>query len=605
MLLTALNKLYDRLKNDPDYEISPPGFSLQGIAFSVVLNPDGSLVNIQDVRMPEGKKLKPRQMQVLGANKPSGSGLNPTFLWDTAGYLLGYTDPPPENETDKQRLEREKKETRVKECHLAFVKFHLDQEKELHDESFSAVCRFLEQWDPARTADYPFLKMLVGGYGTFQLVNEPGFLFERETIRDYFLKKTLTDSDPETLKAQSLISGEILPVARLQAAIKGIGEKAAPLVGFNDPAYESYGKEQAFNAPVGEQEAFRYGVALNALTNGPKKAKHCISIGDMKVIFWAESSHPLEDVFPFTFSEPSRDNGLDAGTVKKLNLLYSFLRSGVLPPAMPEFAKDVPFYVIGLSTNVTRVVVRFFCPSSTGKILDNFKKHFEALSLVKSFESDPDFPSIRDILNQTCPLKSGKFPDTEKIPDNLEGLFMRSIIEGTPYPASIFNRILQRFKIDHYQDYVKTSFLKAYLIRNCNRKEFSMALDRENKDPGYLCGRIFAVMFLAQRDAVGDVGVNIRDSFMSSASSRPAGIFSRLLRLYSHHLGQISEGKKRYYEILMQEIMWKLDGKFPDTLDYPQQGAFFLGYHHQIQDFFTKKNPTDTSSAEPAEKTQN
>ncbi len=600
MLLTALNKLYDRLKNDPAYEISQPGFSLQGIAFAVVLRKDGSLVDIQDVRFLDGKKLKPRQTQVLGANKPSGSGLNPTFLWDTAGYLLGYTDPPPENETEKQRFEREKKEARVREAHQAFKKFHLKQEKDVRDEGFSAVCRFLGQWDPVRTADFPFLKTLVGGYGTFQLVDEPGFIFEREAIRDYFLKKTLGNSDAETFKVQSLISGEILPVARLQIAIKGIGEKAAPLVGFNDPAYESYGKEQAFNAPVGELEAFRYGVALNSLTNGPKKAKHCLAIGDMKVIFWAESSHPLEDVFPFTFLEPPADDGLDEDTTGKLKILYSFLRSGTLPTDMPEFKKDIPFYVIGLSTNVTRVVVRFICPSSTGKILENFKKHFEDLSIVKQYESDPDFPSVNDILKQTCPLKNGKFPDTEKIPDNLEGLFMRSILDATPYPAGIFNRILQRFKVDQYQDYIKASFLKAYLIRTCKRKEFSMALDRENKDPGYLCGRIFAVMFLAQRDAVGDVGVNIRDSFMSSASSRPASIFSRLLRLYSHHLGQISDGKKRYYEILMQEIMWKLDSKFPDTLDYPQQGAFFLGYHHQVQDFFTKKTPADN-----AEKTQN
>jgi len=598
MLLTALNKLYDRLKNDPDYEISPPGFSLQGIAFAVVLKPDGSLVNIQDVRMPDGKKLKLRQTQVLGANKPSGAGLNPTFLWDTACYLLGYTDPPPENETDKQRREREKKETRTMECHQAFVKYHLDQEKEVHDEGFSAVCRFLEQWTPVRTADYPFLKTLLGGYGTFQLVDEPGFLFERQPIRDYFLKKTLTDSNPETIKAQSLISGEVLPVARLQAAIKGIGEKAAPLVGFNDPAYESYGKEQAFNAPVGEQEAFRYGVALNALTNGPKKAKHCVSIGDMKVVFWAESEHPLEDVFPFTFSEPSRDNGLDAETMKKLNILYSFLRSGTIPSAMPEFAKDVPFYVIGLSTNVTRVVVRFFCPSSTGKILENFKRHFEALSLVKSFESDPDFPSVRDILNQTCPLKSGKFPDTEKIPDNLEGLFMRSIIEGTFYPAAIFNRILQRFKIDHYQDYVKASFLKAYLIRNCNRKEFSMALDRENKDPGYLCGRIFAVFEKTQQDVNKDVNSSIRDNYMSSASSRPAAVLARLFRLYNCHVRHLEGGRKVNREKLMQEILDKLGGNFPDTLSYPEQGAFFIGFYQQMQDFFTKKDSPDSNEKE-------
>lgn len=594
MILTALNQLYDRLKNDPDYEISQPGFSLQGIAFAVVLRPDGSLVDIQDVRIQDGKKLKPRQVQVLGGNKPSGSGLNPTFLWDTIGYLLGYCDPPPEKETDKQRLEREKKEVRVKECFQTFKEFHLQQEQEIHDEGFSAVCRFLEHWDPVKIDEFPFLKALVGGYGTFKLSGDPGFIFERKAIQDYFLKKTLASPDTESVNAQSLISGEVLPIARLQAAIKGIGEKAAPLVGFNDPAYESYGKEQAFNAPVGEEEAFRYCVALNALTNGPMKSKHCISIGDMKVVFWAESSNPLEEVFPWTFSEPIPDNGLDPETNRKLEVLFSFFRSGSWPADFPGFSADTPFYILGLSVNVTRVVVRFFCKSTVGKILENFKKHFDALAIVKRYETDPDFPSVRSILNQTCPLKNQRSPDAKKIPGNLQALLMKSILEGSLYPEGVFNRIIQRFKVDNYQDYIKASFIKAVLTRN-HRKEFSVSLDLKNTDPGYLCGRIFAVFEKTQRDALGDTNSTIRGSYTASASSRPATIFARLFKLYSHHLNQLEGGRKVNREKLMQEIIDKFGGNIPDTLSYPQQGAFSIGFYHQMQDFFTKKDTTESS----------
>ena len=39
----------------------------------------------------------------------------------------------------------------------------------------------------------------------------------------------------------------------------------AALVSFNEPAFESYGKEQSFNAPVGTYAAYAYTTALNYL----------------------------------------------------------------------------------------------------------------------------------------------------------------------------------------------------------------------------------------------------------------------------------------------------------------------------------------------------
>jgi len=50
MILQSLHDLYARLKDDPDYQIAPPGYSLQKISFKVVLRPDGELFNIEDVR---------------------------------------------------------------------------------------------------------------------------------------------------------------------------------------------------------------------------------------------------------------------------------------------------------------------------------------------------------------------------------------------------------------------------------------------------------------------------------------------------------------------------------------------------------------------------
>jgi len=86
MILQSLYELYQRIKDDPAYDIPPQGYSLQRVSFKVVLRKDGSLFDIQDVRI-EGR---PRQIRVLGVTKQSGSGFNPCFLWDNTAYMLGF-----------------------------------------------------------------------------------------------------------------------------------------------------------------------------------------------------------------------------------------------------------------------------------------------------------------------------------------------------------------------------------------------------------------------------------------------------------------------------------------------------------------------------------
>ena len=452
MILQSLDKLYDRIKNEPEYNVSEPGYSLQKIAFAVVLNPDGSLFQIEDIRTLNGKKMEPRQLQVLGANKPSGSGLNASFLWDTVGYLLGYK---PEPATEKELK-------RAADFFNAFRELHLACEKEVNDPAFSAVCRFLEKWEPREAANYPFLAE-VTGYGVFRIKAELGYVHERPAIVDYFKRTRMKTADQNAVTGQCLISGQTVPIARLQALIKGIGAKPAALVGFNDKAYESYGKEQAFNAPVGEEQAFRYTVALNALTDGPMKRHHCISMGDLKVIFWAGKKSLAED-FVGGFFDTRHDSG-DDSTRKKIALLFECFREGRIPDRMPDFDPDVPFYVLGLSVNVTRCVVRFFYTSTVGVLFEHFSRHFCDMALERRFETDSEFPTVRQILDQTCVLK-GSFPDRDSIPKNLPGSLFDSILRGIDYPAGVYNRILQRIKHDQYQDYIKVSFLKAFLIRN-------------------------------------------------------------------------------------------------------------------------------------------
>ena len=112
-------------------------------------------------------------------------------------------------------------------------------------------------------------------------------------------------------------------------------------------------------------------------------------------------------------------------------------------------------------------------------------------------------------------------------------------------------------------------------------------LDKENKNQGYLCGRLFAVLDKIQEDANNQH--SIRERYMNSASATPATVFATFLNLSSHHSENLNEGRKIFFEKLKQEIIDKLpaDG-FPTHLDLQDQGRFFVGYYHQRQDFFKK-----------------
>ena len=106
-----------------------------------------------------------------------------------------------------------------------------------------------------------------------------------------------------------------------------------------------------------------------------------------------------------------------------------------------------------------------------------------------------------------------------------------------------------------------------------------------------MLGRLFAVLEFIQKEANPGITSTIRDRYFNSACTTPASIFPILLRLKNSHIKKMereSVGTKVYYEKLLTEIMGKLDN-FPKRLTLEEQGKFDLGYYHQVQDKYTKR----------------
>ena len=117
-----------------------------------------------------------------------------------------------------------------------------------------------------------------------------------------------------------------------------------------------------------------------------------------------------------------------------------------------------------------------------------------------------------------------------------------------------------------------------------------MSLDQSNTNPGYLMGRLFAVLERAQENANPGINATIRDRFYGAASSTPVVVFPHLLKLKNHHISKLeSKGLAINLEKKIGEIMAGLND-FPPHLSLADQGRFAVGYYHQRQDFFTPKD---------------
>ncbi|MFV0338251.1 MAG: type I-C CRISPR-associated protein Cas8c/Csd1 [Chthoniobacterales bacterium] len=592
MILNTLNALYPRLADDSDYEIAKPGYSPQNISFRVVLRPDGTLFAIQDARIPD-EKGKPRadKQLVMGEAKPSGSGINPGLLWDNTAYMLGYKKDDPKPERTAKSFE-------------AFRETHLALEQEINHPHFSAVCRFLENWSPEKATEYaqihPEIDDLSTGFGIFEIQGETQAVNAQPEILQWWDSREPTSDAP---LGQCLISGrESVPIARLHPKIKSVAgaqSSGASLVSFNAPAYESYGKDQSFNAPVSEKAAFQYGTALNSLLNGPKSAKHRIRIGDTTCVFWTDQKSVFEDAFGLLATEGSNAPAQvqDQNLRSKIEILLKQIRlGGATTSDLGEDPNETNFYLLGLAPNAARLSVRFFHRSTVGELLENLHAHQKDIAIVREWETakgkrlpDPEFPAYWQLLTQTARV-------SDEIPPLLGGSLMRSILENTPYPESLYSAVLRRIRADRTINYLRAALIKGILTRN-HQQTLSIMLDTENTTPAYLLGRLFAALEKTQTDALGDLNSGLRDKFYSSASSTPASVFPRILRTYQHHLAKLNGGAKVNREKLIQQI---LDGipatGFPSQLNLTAQGIFAIGYYHQRKDFFTKKETTEQTT---------
>jgi CRISPR-associated protein Csd1 len=205
----------------------------------------------------------------------------------------------------------------------------------------------------------------------------------------------------------------------------------------------------------------------------------------------------------------------------------------------------------------------------------------------------PEYLSLFRLLVSTATQSKA-----ENVPPNLAGDFMKAILAGTPYPHTLLATAVRRCRAEQDVSYPRAALIKACLTRanryySPDEKEVGMSLDTTNTSPGYLLGRLFAVLERAQESASPGINATIRDRFYGAASGTPVAVFPHLMKLKNHHIAKLEyKGQVVNLERQIGEIVAKLDAEsaFPPHLSLQEQGRFAVGYYHQRQDFFTKKD---------------
>lgn len=573
MILQALTSLYEALAQKG--EISKEGWSREKISFALGIDENGDLLRItplfETVDMPKGKKKEePQKMMVPIKEKNTG----PKFLWGNSGFILGAA-----NKKTPEKAKENFEENR---------QLHHQLLDEVDSPAAKAILNFLDGWKPEKTTE----NELVAQYAS-ELLGSANMVFRfngkfMHEIPELSAAWQTHYGAAQNEKGQCLITGMLDTIERTHPFIKdvqGANPAGAALVSFKWPAFCSYNKENNYNAPVGKYAAFAYTTALNHLL-ADKSNVH--RIGDASVVCWAENADKQYEDFA---AEVFFGDNVDKSDEQRLSALRTSLKllADGLPCKEMDLDPDRKFYILGLSPNNGRIAVRFFYCDSFGKIAGNIYKHHERLEIVRpSYDKFPILPLWKLLSATVNPNAKDKTPNAA-----MAGAVARAVFSGGRYPASLLECTFLRIKAERNITRERAAIIKAYYLRNpnekCPKEVLTVSLNENSKNIPYTLGRLFSVYEEIQQAANPGINTTIKDRYFGSAAAMPATVFPILSNLAQKHLRKLSDAQRVYLDKKVMTLKSVLGEQYPAHMSLPEQGSFDLGYYHQTQARYTKK----------------
>lgn len=618
MLISALNDYYDVLTASK--RIAEEGYSEQGISYVIVLRNDGTICNFIDVRREteETRKGKTRKIiepeNMLMPERPRSTSVKAYFVENRPAYIFGLKY---QSKDDKEWLEidsPDKNNNMVSQKHDALVQEIECDFSDIDSDVAKCYLAFARTWNPEKEINNAML------LGLKKDLNSAKFAFCAESDPSSYLQQ---DSEvkkkwdklrslPETENAvicQDSVTGENEPVAEVHDAFvkgKGIGilnSGIGPtIVNFKPESFNSYGHKQGENACISQKVMKRYTRAMNYLLSS--KNNHSYLDG-MTLMFWSmDGNEANDDVISFFLSQQSslRDD-MDSELSKVMSLAEKgTLSKERLESSQSVFTNDADFYIVGLEPNGPRIQIKFIYRQKFGKLLQNITQHQKDIQM----SSDEKPVSLARIKRELISPKTSK--DNANINDAQFATVLNSVLNGVQYPIWLLQKVIMRIRTDHSDEtFNRMNIVRAGIIKGClirhEKEKIEMALDRENNNPAYLCGRAFAVLQKIQEDSAYPSKLNrtIEDAYLGSASANPASVMPKLLQLSRFHLKKLQKnnpGKAVNNQKELDSILCRLGSEFPRTLGIYDQGRFLLGYYQQNAEKYKKSEIKENSKEE-------
>ena len=585
MILQALTAYYEQLVRQG--KLSAPGWDDSfKVSYELRLNDAGQLLRVVPLLTEKtvGKKtvLAPRAMRVPAHIKRT-AGVSANLLCDNSSYLLG--------------ADEKGKPERAKQCFDACAALHHRLLDDVDSPSARALLAYFDSWDPAQAATHPLLaeqwKEITGNanliFGYEAADHSHSFVNDDPAIQNAW-QAHYNDRSAGADTVQCLITGKQAPAALVHPSIMGVQgaqSSGAALVSFNAPAFCSYGHEQGENAPMSEYAAFAYTTALNRLL---ADRNHCKHVGDTTILCWAENAEPVyQDAMSMFLFGADEAAGIQESDVQAA--LKRLSAGQTVPFLEKELSPDQHFYLLGLAPNASRLSVRFFLRDTFGSFAQNLQKHAEEMAIDCSEKEKFRTLPIWAVVNETTRTVPGQ---PAKPSPQLAGDLLRAVLTGGRYPATLLNGVTLRIRAEQTVTRGRAAVIKAYYLRNypteLNKEVFTVSLNETTNVP-YLLGRLFSVLEAVQKAANPGINTTIKDRYFDAACAAPVMVFSTLLRLSQKHLRKLNDGLATYYDKQITELMAQLpESGFPARLSLPDQGKFAIGYYHQTQKRYAKKN---------------
>lgn len=676
MILQSLVELAQRegLMDNPHYETKE-------VHWEIVLKSDGrfiSLVSLLAIPPKRGRaQPRPRGPSLLvprpfpGASR-QGTAPDAGFLVENPSFMLGL-DLTKEQKIAARRSEAQRRMAEFR----ALVD---DATHATQDASLVAVCAFLDSANDVALARRAVMErfeakeVLSNHLLLIRVESDDQPVHLRDAVMNYWAN-TRSEAEVSEKPRQCLITGAIAPSVDKHPPIKkvpGGSSSGVAIVSFNSAAFESYGFDRNENAPVSRVAAEAYTTALNRLLDpsypDPRDPNRCLPeqrvlLSENTVaVFWtdADSHVPAAIVPAVADGEPDAMAALEvdpavlAGwrtaseavtkepmSAEPLRAAHEATWSGVRPA---ELRDSRPFRLLVLSGGQGRATVRACHTAQVSA----------TVQAVREWFADITIPTLRGkpaLYRLLSALALGG--DRKNLPPNLAGEVFLAILAGGPLPESVLEAAVRRCRSEaNSRDSggrrlrnlkvtpERAAIIKAWLNRarrypatwsrlshqHISYQEVSPTMNVDERNRGYLLGRMFACVERMQVLALGEVGAGVTDRYFSAACASPQAVFPRLLKTEVHHFRKAREGRfggsarwlHRQIDDLASSLVGESNGMqegetveaflrrsaghqlvgFPAFLPLPEQGLFVLGYHQQRAEFFRKRETQEEPTPE-------